>query len=166
MSLLSKLFSKSAADSVAVFAPLSGRILPITEVPDDVFAGKMLGDGFAIEPTEGRVLAPFDCEVVQVFRTGHAIGLRGPGGLELLIHIGIDTVKMAGEGFSPKVSEGQKLKKGDLVLEFDLALVKSKAKSIITPVVITNMYAVKSLELVGSGAVRSGDPALNVSSNH
>lgn len=165
MSIFSKLFTKSPdSDALCVvLAPMNGRVLPISEVPDEIFAGKVLGDGFAIEPSEGQVVAPFDCEVAQVFRTGHAIGLKGPGGLELLIHVGIDTVKMAGEGFKPCVTEGQKLKAGERILDFDLELVRSKAKSLISPVVITNMDAVASLELQVQGNVRSGDPVLRVS---
>ncbi|MEO5668816.1 MAG: PTS glucose transporter subunit IIA [Bdellovibrionota bacterium] len=164
MSVFGKLFGKSGESdkTLVLSAPLGGRLLPLSEVPDDIFAGKVLGDGFAIEPNEGLVVAPFDCQVAQVFRTGHAIGLTGPGGLEVLVHVGIDTVKLAGVGFKPRVSEGQKLRTGDVMLEFDLEHVRANAKSTVTPIVITNRDAVGSLELLGSGTVKRGDPVLRV----
>ncbi len=142
-----------SGNRVSLLAPLKGRSLPLEEVPDEVFSQKFMGDGFAIDPSEGRVLAPVDCEVVQVFRTGHAVGLLHSSGLEILIHVGIDTVKLQGEGFSPAVKVGQKLKAGDLILEFDLKGVGSKAKSLITPVVVTNMDKVASIGLKASGPV-------------
>lgn len=122
----------------AIVAPLKGRVLPLSEVPDKTFAEKILGDGLAIEPTDGLVTAPFDATVTQIFKTGHAIGLNGPEGVELLIHVGIDTVKMGGQGFKALVKNGDQVRQGDPLIEFDLNLIRSKAPSIITPVVITN----------------------------
>jgi PTS system glucose-specific IIA component len=163
---ISSLFAKAgdaAEVGVSFQAPLVGRFVPLSEVPDEVFSGKVLGDGFAIDPTEGIVVAPFDAEVSQVFRTGHALGLLGPGGLEVLIHVGIDTVKMAGEGFHPKVKAGQKVRAGELLLEFDLEAVRARAKSTITPVVVTNMDHVAGLEPLATGKLVRGQVVLRVS---
>lgn len=121
-----------------IVAPLTGNVRSLENVPDPVFAQKMMGDGFAIEPTDGVVVSPIHGEVVQVFPTKHAVGLRSEGGLEILIHVGIDTVHMQGEGFEAYVKAGDRVKAGDLLLSFDLTLVQQKAKSSLTPVVITN----------------------------
>lgn len=121
-----------------IVSPLTGNVRSLENVPDPVFAQKMMGDGFAIEPTDGVVVSPIHGEVVQVFPTKHAVGLRSDQGLEILIHVGIDTVHMHGEGFEAYVKAGDRVKAGDLLLSFDLALVQQKAKSSLTPVVITN----------------------------
>lgn len=122
-----------------IMAPMNGNILDIGETPDPVFAEKMVGDGVAIEPAEGLVFSPMEGEIVQLFPTKHAIGLKSLEGIELLIHIGIDTVKMQGEGFQSFVTVGDYVKIGQKLLAFDLELVKNKAKSCITPIVITNL---------------------------
>lgn len=121
-----------------IVSPLTGNVRSLENVPDPVFAQKMMGDGFAIEPTDGVVVSPIHGEVVQVFPTKHAVGLRSDQGLEILIHVGIDTVHMQGEGFEAYVKVGDRVKAGDLLLSFDLTLVQQKAKSSLTPVVITN----------------------------
>ncbi|KFZ41964.1 PTS glucose transporter subunit IIA [Anoxybacillus flavithermus] len=121
-----------------IVSPLTGNVRSLENVPDPVFAQKMMGDGFAIEPTDGVVVSPIHGEVVQVFPTKHAVGLRSDEGLEILIHVGIDTVHMHGEGFEAYVKAGDRVKVGDLLLSFDLALVQQKAESPLTPVVITN----------------------------
>lgn len=120
-------------------SPMTGTILAITEVPDPVFAEKMMGDGFAIDPTEGVVVSPVDGEVVNLFPTKHAIGIRSESGREILIHIGIDTVQLKGEGFTAKIAQGDHVKAGQELVTFDLAFVKQRAKSMITPIVFTNL---------------------------
>lgn len=126
-----------------IVAPLTGNVRPLDDVPDPVFAQKMMGEGLAIEAIDGVVVSPVNGEVVQVFPTKHAVGLRSEGGLEILIHVGIDTVHMQGEGFEAYVKAGERVKAGDLLLSFDVSLVQQKAKSDLTPVVITNGDAVK-----------------------
>lgn len=121
-----------------------------------------MGEGVAIDPTNGIVTAPTDAQVVQVFRTNHAIGLQTSTGLEILIHVGIDTVKMNGEGFQSHVKAGDQVKAGDKLLSFDLALVKAKAKSAITPIVVTNMDRVKSVDTLALGAVSAGQELVRV----
>jgi len=137
----------SGLGRVLIPTPLSGRIIPLEEVPDEVFSQKMLGDGFAICPEESQVVAPLDAEVIQTFRTGHALGLKTKEGVEILIHVGLDTVKLAGQGFQCKVSQGQKVRAGDLLLEFDLDFIRKSAKSDITPMVITNADQFKKVNV-------------------
>lgn len=121
-----------------LLSPLSGRIVSLENVPDPTFAQKMMGEGIAIEPVEGQVVSPVDGEIVTLFPTKHAVGIRSNEGLEILIHVGIDTVSMNGEGFELLVSLGDRVKAGDALLNIDLSLIAQKAKSTITPVIITN----------------------------
>lgn len=121
-----------------IYAPISGKIVPLEKVPDPTFAEKMMGDGIAIEPTEGKVVAPFDGEVIQIFPTKHAIGMVSSLGVEVLIHIGLETVELNGEGFETHVKAGDKLTVGDILVTFDVDLIHKKAKSTVTPIVITN----------------------------
>ncbi len=118
--------------------PVSGEILSIEMTPDDTFSQKILGEGFLINPKEGEVIAPFDGEILHLFPTNHALVLRRNDELEVLIHIGIDTVNMKGEGFKAFVGIGDKVKKGQKLIEFNLSLIKEKAKSHLTPIVFTN----------------------------
>ncbi len=128
-----------AATREYLCAPIKGELLPLEMVPDATFAEKIMGEGFAIRPTEGVVHAPLDATVSHVFRTEHALGLQTDSGLEVLIHVGIDTVKMEGRGFKALVKSGDRVHVGQKILEFDLALVTAEAKSTITPVVVTNL---------------------------
>ncbi len=143
-------------------APLSGKVLNLDQVPDETFAQKLVGDGFAIDPTDGIVRSPVDAEVVQVFRTNHAIGLLAANGVEILIHIGVDTVKMNGEGFKSHVKPGDKVKAGDKLLEFDLNIVRQKAKSTITPILITNMDKIQVLTRIAKATIGVQDELFSV----
>ncbi|QTC43227.1 PTS glucose transporter subunit IIA [Bacillus sp. V3] len=138
--MLKKLFGKKeeAPKTVVASAPLTGTVKSLDEVPDPVFSQKMMGDGIAIDPSEGKVVSPVDGEIMQLFPTKHAVGIKAKNGAELLIHIGLETVSMNGEGFEAHVSEGSKVNKGDALITFDLDLVKEKAKSTITPIILTN----------------------------
>ncbi|MGG3965307.1 PTS sugar transporter subunit IIA [Heyndrickxia faecalis] len=129
-----------------IFAPMGGEVTPIEEVPDPIFSEKMIGDGVAIRPIEGRVVSPFDGEVIQIFPTKHAIGLRGESGLEVLIHIGLKTVSLDGKGFETVVQAGDKVEKGDPLIRFNLEFIKANAADTITAIIITNGELVKSLE--------------------
>ncbi|WNF36221.1 glucose-specific PTS transporter subunit IIBC [Bacillaceae bacterium IKA-2] len=126
-------------EAKSVINPIQGEIIALTEVPDEVFSQKMMGDGFAIIPDEGKVYAPVDGEIVNMFPTKHAIGIKSTGGMEVLIHFGIDTVKLKGEGFKGLVNQGDKVKKGQLILEVDLDHVKQHVPSIVTPIIFTNL---------------------------
>jgi phosphocarrier protein FPr/phosphocarrier protein len=123
--------------STILRAPLAGWSMPIEEAPDEVFAGRMLGDGVAIDPTADTLHAPCDAEVTGIAAARHALTLRTPSGCELLLHVGIDTVGLGGEGFTPLVREGARVRSGEALLSFDLDLIARRAKSLITPVIVT-----------------------------
>jgi glucose-specific phosphotransferase system IIA component len=123
---------------IEISSPIAGKLIPLTQVPDATFAQGLIGPGIAVEPSQNFITAPFDGKVVNLFHTNHAIGLESDLGVELLIHIGIDTVKMKGNGFKSFVKQGDVVKKGQKLIEFDLDLIKKEAKSIITPVIVTN----------------------------
>lgn len=148
------------ARNIALVAPLTGKVVAIENVPDQTFSEKMMGDGLAIEPTDGKVVAPVDGEVVVTFPTKHAVGLKTASGMELLIHVGLETVHMDGEGFDMHVKQGDKVKAGDLLLTFDLQLIKKKAASHITPVIITNGELVQSIRKTNDGTVIAGESTL------
>jgi len=137
----------------SVCAPIKGKMLPITDVPDKVFSEKMMGDGFAVDPDEGVVVSPVDGKVSGVFPTKHAIGLTGSDGLEILIHVGIDTVKLNGDGFVNYVQEGDTVVKGQKLMSFDLPALKDKVPSLISPVIFTNLDPSKHVVLKKSGYV-------------
>ncbi|AZB42593.1 PTS glucose transporter subunit IICBA [Bacillus sp. FJAT-42376] len=141
-------------DEEKFVSPIHGKILPITEVPDQVFSGKMMGDGFAIEPIEGTVVSPVDGKILNIFPTKHAIGLLSDSGHEILIHVGIDTVSLKGEGFESFISEGDTVKKGQKLLEVNLDFIKANAPSSITPIVFTNLKDGETLELLENGEVK------------
>lgn len=145
--------------SVKILAPQSGKAVAITEVPDPVFSGKVLGDGVGIQPTSGEVLAPVSGTVVQVAHTLHAVGLESDDGLEVLVHLGIDTVKLKGEGFTCYVTEGQHVNAGDKLMDMDLALIEGKGFSTISPCIITNLDAAKNLAVI-PGDVVAGETAV------
>ncbi|OKO96766.1 PTS system, glucose-specific IIA component [Geobacillus proteiniphilus] len=157
--MFKKWFGKQQPKEETITAPLDGTIMRLEDVPDPVFAQKMMGDGLAIDPADGDVVAPVDGEIVQLFPTKHAIGLRSEAGVELLIHVGIDTVSMNGEGFA-YVKAGDRVKRGDRLLSIDLPLVREKAKSAVTPIIITNGDALENLKKKAEGAAAKGDTAL------
>lgn len=141
-------------------APDNGLIIPITEVEDPVFAGKMMGDGFAVIPETGKIISPCNGEILQVFKTKHAIVIRSADGLELIVHIGLETVALKGQGFDVAVSEGQKIKTGDLMVTADIEFLKAQGKPLVTPVVVTNMDIMKNIE-VNKGMSEAGSPAMS-----
>lgn len=122
-----------------IVSPLKGIAKDLKEAPDEAFSGGALGQGVLIVPSEGKLYAPCDGEIATFFPTGHAIGMRTPQGVELLIHVGMDTVKLDGDGFTPKAKQGETVKQGDLLLEFDIAKIKAAGYPIDTPVVVTNI---------------------------
>ncbi|GAA0256390.1 sucrose-specific PTS transporter subunit IIBC [Faecalicatena contorta] len=130
-------------------SPLKGRVIPLSEVPDETFASGVLGDGVGIQPAEGKVYAPFDCTVAAVFDTKHAIGLESPDGVELLIHIGMDTVKLNGEPFTVYVEAGETVKAGGLLAAFDMDKIKAAGLDTVTPVIVTNPGKYKSIKIIG-----------------
>ena len=158
MGLFDKLFGSKENKTVEVeiYAPLSGEIVNIEDVPDVVFSEKIVGDGIAIRPTGNKIVAPDDGVIGKIFETNHAFSMESKEGVELFVHFGIDTVELKGEGFTRIAQEGQSVKRGDTVIEFDLATLESKAKSVLTPVVISNMDEISSIEKK-SGEVIAGE---------
>ena len=146
--------------SLTIASPLAGWATPLSEVPDPVFAEKMLGDGVAIDPVEGRVVAPGAGVVVSVHPAGHAVTLELDAGPVLLMHVGLETVGLGGEGFAPRVVDGQRVAAGELLVEFDLDRLARTAKSLITPVIVTNGDAFAVEDLVSDRAVAAGEPVM------
>ncbi|TGN40789.1 PTS beta-glucoside transporter subunit EIIBCA [Klebsiella oxytoca] len=131
-------FIKDVATKIDYKNPIAGNVLNLEDIKDPVFSSKTLGDGYGIEPSEGEVFAPFDCTVISLFPTKHAICLESDDGVELLIHVGIDTVNLNGKYFKSQVEQGQKVKSGQLLLTFDMAEIKNSGYSLQTPVIFTN----------------------------
>ena len=138
MGFFDKLFGKKTDD---LFAPMAGKAVAISQVPDPTFAECMLGNGIAIEPTEGKVYAPCDATVDMMFTTGHAVSLIADNGAEILIHVGLETVGLEGKPFTIHVANGDKVKKGQLMIEVDLEAIKAAGLQTITPMVICNTDA-------------------------
>ena len=135
MGFFDKLFGKKLEE---IYAPIAGKAVAITEVPDPTFAEGMLGNGIAIEPADGKVYAPCDATVDMMFDTGHAVSLVAESGAEILIHVGLETVGLEGKPFTVHVQNGDKVKKGQLLIEADLEAIKAAGLPTITPVLICN----------------------------
>ncbi|MDH5160908.1 PTS glucose transporter subunit IIA [Heyndrickxia sp. FSL K6-6286] len=131
-------FFKKEKEELQIYAPINGQIISIEEVPDPVFNQKMMGEGVAVIPTEGSICSPVDGTILQVAPTKHAVGILAKDGSEILIHIGLETVALKGEGFQVAVTTGDKVSKGQRLIDVDWEYIKIHAKSIITPIVITN----------------------------
>lgn len=154
----------SVADAITdiVYAPCNGTVIPLKEINDGVFSEGYIGEGLAIEPVDGSFYAPFDCTVAMVFDTHHAIALHTANGTELILHVGLDTVKLKGQHLEVFVQEGQKIQKGDLILRADLEGIQSAGCRTVTPVVITGAGGAESVELLKTGPVHIGDTVLKV----
>ena len=143
-------------------ADAKGKVVPMEEIPDEVFSQGILGQCAGIDPTEGKVFAPIDGEVTQAPDSGHAIGLMGVGGIEVLIHVGVDTVEMNGDGFSPKVKVGQQIKKGQILLEMDLDKIAAAGHPAVVITVITNTDDFTAVSCVAGGNVEPGADYIKV----
>jgi phosphocarrier protein FPr len=148
-----------------ILSPLSGQVWSLERVPDPVFAQKMVGDGLSIDPTDAVLMAACDGEVVSLHAAGHAVTLRTAEGVEVLMHVGIDTVAMKGEGFKPRIKIGDKVKAGMPLIEFDLDFLATHAKSLLTQVVIVNSERVKSWERASGHVVAGKDTLFTVTLN-
>ena len=138
-------------------ACLTGKMLLMNEVEDDAFAGRMLGDGVAIEPTVGELVAPADGEITMVFDTKHAVAMTTTDGAEILMHIGIDTVKLEGKNFETLVKDGDQVKKGQPLIKFDIPAIKAAGFKCTTPCIITNWEDYSTLRPLKTGDVKVGD---------
>jgi PTS system beta-glucosides-specific IIC component len=159
---LKNVIKGQAGNSVKIFSPIEGEAVPLSEVNDAAFSGEMLGRGVAIKPSKGRVVAPADGEISMMFNTGHAVALKLDGDVEVLIHVGLDTVNLKGECFKIYASNDDKVRKGDLLIEFDMDGVLKKGYDLITPVIVTNHDEFKSLEPHIMGHVSEGDELIKI----
>lgn len=148
----------NVVDTIIISSPVNGMAADLSETPDDAFAGRMMGDGAMVVPEEGMIYAPEDGEVCFIFGTKHAIGFQTESGITMLLHIGIDTVKLDGKGFEPLVKEGDKVKKGDPMMKVDMDYVKANAPSLATPVLCTELEDHQKIRLLTTGAVKKGEP--------
>ncbi|RBW70122.1 N-acetylglucosamine-specific PTS transporter subunit IIBC [Bacillus taeanensis] len=149
--------STISANNMEFILPFSGKVMPLSDVPDQVFSAKMMGDGFAIEPTNDTLVSPVDGEIVSIFPTKHAIGLKTRDNLEILIHIGLDTVKLNGKGFTTLVNEGDSIKKGQELIKIDLNYLKEHAPSVVTPVIFTNLQDGQEVHVKKVGNYHQGE---------
>ena len=149
----------------ALFAPVKGNVIGREEIPDETFAAGILGDGVGIEPETGEVVAPFDGEISTVADTRHAVGITGPDGMEVLIHVGIDTVNMKGEGFEVFVSEGEKVKAGQRLLTFDIEKIKEAGYSTTTAVLLTNSDDYPDFKVVKTGKTDTLEKVITIENN-
>nr|WP_322103777.1 phosphoenolpyruvate--protein phosphotransferase [Paraburkholderia sp. J41] len=153
---------KPAEARVALVSPFTGPVVPLASVPDPVFAGGMFGDGIGVDPLVGKLVAPCDGIVMHLARTGHAVTLQTAEGAQVLVHVGIDTVELNGEGFTARVAQGAQVRRGDTLIEFDLDVVACRAPSLVSVVAIANSDAFEVIERAGAGHVEAGASTLLV----
>lgn len=152
----------SAAKDTVLSACLNGTVVPLADVKDEAFASGVLGDGIAIEPSDGELVAPADGEISSTFETHHAVGMTTADGAELLMHIGIDTVKLGGKHFTYLVNEGDKVKKGQPLIRFELEAIKAEGYPVTTPLIVCNTDDYAAVEAKASGTVKQGDALLEL----
>lgn len=143
--------------SYKLVAPINGHVMDITQVPDEIFAKKMAGDGVAVDGNGDIIVAPADGIMTLIFKTNHAFGMTLDNDVELLVHIGLDTVALNGRGFERLVQEGQRVKAGEPVIKLDRELIESNGCSLITPVLITNVEKIKCIEANTEAMVHAGE---------
>ncbi len=141
-------------------SPVGGETVLLEDTGDEVFAGKLLGDGIAVEPFESTFVSPCDGTVESVAKTAHAYNIHSDDGLDVLIHIGIDTVELKGEGFTPKVTAGQRIKRGDTLCVVNVDLIREKGYSTVTPIIISNVEKISFFDR-NKGILKPGDPLIN-----
>ena len=147
-------------------SPIAGKVIPLADVPDPVFAGGLVGAGVGIVPTDGRVVAPFDGVVIVAPASGHAVGLRSTDGVELLIHVGIDTVNLGGRGFTTHVEVEQAVRAGDPLVDVDLKVIEDAGYALATPVIVTNARGLGKVTAASGDTVVVGEPLLHVTPEH
>lgn len=163
MGFFSKLFSKNEDNKNCLYAPMAGQVVPVTDVPDPVFAEGMVGNGIAIIPSAGEVLAPCDGTISVMFDTGHAVSLIADGtGAEVLIHVGLDTVTLNGAPFQLKAQSGQKVKKGDLLIVADLEAIKAAGLNPITPMLVCNHEDFSTFKMTTGKTVTNADAVIRL----
>ncbi|QJC33467.1 PTS glucose transporter subunit IIA [Enterobacteriaceae endosymbiont of Donacia clavipes] len=166
MNIFSNFFKKKCkkVSITKIFAPITGNIINIEKVPDVVFSDKIVGDGIAIDPTENFIVSPVDGIIGKIFDTNHAFSIKTKNNIELFVHFGIDTVNLKGKGFKRKFNfeKNNKVKKGEIIIELDLDFLKKIAKSILTPVVISNIEEITKFEKYSGKVIAGIDPILKI----
>ena len=157
---LKGLFGGDAGIEIA--APAAGQVVPLAEVPDPTFAQGILGQGAAIQPSEGRIVAPADGRIDMMFDTGHAVSMTTADGAEVLIHVGIDTVQLKGQHYKACCKNGDTVKKGDTLIEFDPAAIQAAGYQTVTPVIVCNADSFAEVKTAAAGAVKAGDVLLTL----
>lgn len=158
MNLFDKIFNqnnKKISKNTIIIAPISGKIIDIKLVPDDVFSKKIIGDGIAIQPSGKKIVAPVAGTIGKIFKTNHAFSIITKNDIEIFVHFGIDTILLKGQGFTRIAKENQTVQPGDIILKYDLQFLKKNSKSVLTPVIISNMNTIKTIKKY-SGKVISG----------
>ncbi len=151
-----------ASEDITLAAPLSGKLIPLEKVADDAFSQGILGRGAAIVPSAGEVYSPCDGKITQTFDSRHALGITSDEGVELLIHVGIDTVKLGGKYFEYKINAGERVKKGDLLMKFDLGALKAEKIDTSVPVVVCNTDSFPNIEVVGNAEIKHGENMIKI----
>ena len=156
------IFKKKEKTIVTIYSPMNGKVIELKEVPDEAFAQKMVGDGCAIEPDKGIICSPIDGQLMNIFPTNHAIIFETIDGLEMIIHFGIDTVKLDGKGFQ-KLREPGPIKVGDEIVKYNLDEIKDNVPSTRSPIIINNMEKVEKIEVLSLGKViKIGEPIMKI----
>ena len=156
------IFKKKEKTIVTIYSPINGKVIELKEVPDEAFAQKMVGDGCAIEPDKGVICSPIDGQLMNIFPTNHAIIFETVDGLEMIVHFGIDTVKLDGKGFQ-KLREPGAIKVGDEIVKYNLDEIKDGVPSTRSPIIINNMEKVEKIEILSLGkVVKIGEPIMKV----
>lgn len=154
--------SENTNDSFMIHSPVSGETVDLSEVPDETFAQEILGKGCAVIPSDNIITAPADAVIETIFNTHHAVGLKLENGCEILIHVGINTVELKGQGFTAHVSEGDKVTAGQTLITFDREFIQKKGYNIITPVLVTNADDYKDVQKTAQGNVMHGEELIQV----
>ena len=156
------IFKKKEKTIVTIYSPINGKVIELKEVPDEAFAQKMVGDGCAIEPDKGSICSPIEGQLMNIFPTNHAIIFETIDGLEMIVHFGIDTVKLDGKGFQ-KLREPGPIKVGDEIVKYNLDEIKDNVPSTRSPIIINNMEKVEKIEVLSlSKVVKIGEPIMKV----
>ena len=156
------IFKKKEKTIVTIYSPINGKVIELKEVPDEAFAQKMVGDGCAIEPDKGSICSPIEGQLMNIFPTNHAIIFETIDGLEMIVHFGIDTVKLDGKGFQ-KLREPGPIKIGDEIVKYNLDDIKDGVPSTKSPIIINNMEKVEKIEVLSLGKiVKIGEPIMKV----
>lgn len=161
MGLFDFLKKDKAEEWFNIYSPLNGKVIDLSDVPDEAFAQRMIGDGCAIEPSNGSVFAPVDGDV-DIFDTNHAVSFEVPNGLEMIVHFGINTVQLKGQGFTRVCESNTLVKVGQELVKYDLEFLTNNAPSVKTPIIITNMDIVDRIDVVAKGEVKAGDLLMKI----